>query len=271
MVYRPLLFFLAEFSCNFRLLKLMASSFSIALGNFLYKNSFPLYKAMYSVFKLRQDAFEIDLLKKHVKPGYTVLDIGANIGFYADILSKLVGPNGKVHCFEPDATNFGYLEKATKNLSNVIINNNAVGPKTESIKIYTSKSLNVDHRTYKPDDYDKEIEIQAVSIDDYLGINNKVDFIKIDIQGFEMQAMKGMGYTLKANPGLKIISEFWPYGLRKAGSSLSEYFSFFKNLGCNVYLLEKNSLQLLSPEKVKQLEPLGEEHYFNIFISRERV
>jgi FkbM family methyltransferase len=249
----------------------MASSFSIALGNFLYKNSFPLYKAMYSVFKKKQDAFEIELLKKHIKPGQTILDIGANIGFYADILSQLVGPDGKIHCFEPDATNYGYLEKATKKLSNVIINNNAVGPKTETIKIYTSKNLNVDHRTYKPDDYDEEIEIQAVSIDDYLGINNKIDFIKIDIQGFEMQAMKGMTFTLNANPDLKMISEFWPYGLRKAGSSLTEYFSFFKDKGFNVYLLEKNTLKLLSQEKVKELEGLGEEHYFNIFITKERV
>lgn len=244
----------------------MATSFSIKLGNFLYKTSFPLYKKMYSVFKNKQDAFEIELLKKHIKPGDTVLDIGANIGFYATILSDIVGEKGKIHCFEPDTTNFNHLKKTTVSYKNIIINNKAVGPKTEKLKIYTSKELNVDHRTYKPEEYDQEIEIDAVSIDDYLK-GAKVDFIKMDIQGFEMEAMKGMKETLKNNPNVKMISEFWPYGLKKAGSSLRDYFVLLKELNFNVEILKENKLEILNLETVLKLEPLGEEHYFNIFIS----
>ena len=244
----------------------MATSFSIKLGNFLYKTSFPLYKKMYSVFKNKQDAFEIELLKKHIKPGDTVLDIGANIGFYATILSDIVGEKGKIHCFEPDTTNFNHLKKTTDSYKNIIINNKAVGPKTEKLKIYTSKELNVDHRTYKPEEYDQEIEIDAVSIDDYLK-GAKVDFIKMDIQGFEMEAMKGMKETLKNNPNVKMISEFWPYGLKKAGSSLRDYFVLLKELNFNVEILKENKLEILNLETVLRLEPLGEEHYFNIFIS----
>lgn len=223
---------------------------------------------MYSVFKNKQDAFEIALLKKHIQPGDTILDIGANIGFYAKILSQLTGPTGKVHCFEPDTTNFNHLKVETAGLTNIIINNKAVGPKTEKIKIYTSKNLNVDHRTYKPEEYDKEIEIDAISLEDYLDVNAKVDFIKIDIQGFEMEAMKGMHAILKANHNIKLISEFWPYGLRKAGSSVSDYYNFLKNMNFNIHLLKEDKLEPLSLEKVQQLEPLGEEHYFNIFVSR---
>ena len=159
---------------------------------------------MYAMFKNKQDAFEIELLKKHIKKGDTVLDIGANIGFYATILSDLVGDNGNIHCFEPDVTNFNHLKKTTASYKNIIINNKAVGPKTETIKIYTSKNLNVDHRTYKPEEFDKEIAIDAVSIDDYLKWA-KVDFIKMDIQGFEIEAVKGMKETLKNNPKVKIL------------------------------------------------------------------
>ncbi len=244
----------------------MESSFSIKLGNFLYKTSFPLYKKMYSVFKNKQDAFEIELLKKHIKPGDTVLDIGANIGFYATILSDIVGEKGKIHCFEPDTTNFNHLKKTTASYKNIIINNKAVGPKTEKLKIYTSKELNVDHRTYKPEEYDKEIEIDSVSIDDYLK-GAKVDFIKMDIQGFEMEAMKGMKETLKNNPKVKMISEFWPYGLRKAGSSLRDYFVLLKELNFNVEILKENKLETLDLETVLKLESLGEEHYFNILVT----
>lgn len=226
---------------------------------------------MYSVFKKQQDAFEIDLLRKHIKKGDVVLDIGANIGFYAQILSELVSESGKVHCFEPDKINFSHLKNATNRLNNVVLNNKAVGAKTELLKIYTSKNLNVDHRTYKPEEYDKEIDIDAVAIDDYLKNHLKVDFIKIDIQGFEMQAIQGMQQVLQHNNKIKIVSEFWPYGLRTAGSSVMEYFEYLKKLNFNCYLLENNQLKKLDMEQVKALEPLGEKHYFNIFATRDHV
>lgn len=246
-------------------------SFSIKLGNFLYKNAFGIYKPMYRLFKNKQDAFEIDLLKKYIQKNDVVLDIGANIGFYATILSDIVSEKGVVHCFEPDVQNFGHLKKATTGFKNIQLNNKAVGPKTEKLKIYTSKNLNVDHRTYKPEEYDKEIEIDAVSIDDYLNNDSKVDFIKMDIQGFEMQAVQGMRLILEKNKDIKLISEFWPYGLRKAGSSVIEYFNFLIAKGFTCYLLEENSLQKLTLNKVVALEPLGEEHYFNIFATRTDV
>ncbi len=246
-------------------------SFSIKLGNFLYKNAFGLYKPMYKLFKNKQDAFEIELLKKHIKQNDTVLDIGANIGFYATILSDIVGEKGVVHCFEPDSKNFEHLKKTTADFKNIKINNKAVGPKTEKLKIYTSKNLNVDHRTYKPEEYDKEIEIDAVSIDDHLASNTKVDLIKMDIQGFEMQAIQGMQTILDKNKDIKLISEFWPYGLKKAGSSVTEYFNFLQSKGFTCYLLEETSLLKLTTEKVSSLEPLGEEHYFNIFATRTDV
>jgi len=249
----------------------MSSSLSIKLGNFLYRNAFALYKPMYNAFKRKQDAFEINLLKKYIHENYIVLDIGANIGFYANILSQLVGEKGEVHCFEPDNTNFLHLKKNCSQLQNVKLNNKAVGPKTEKLKIYTSKELNVDHRTYKPEEYEEEIEIDAVSIDDYLGDNKKADFIKMDIQGFEMQALKGMHKTLEQNKEIKIISEFWPYGLRTAGSSVIEYYNLLTEKGFSCYIFKKDKLEKLSLKTVTELEPLGVEHYFNILVTRTDV
>lgn len=260
----------------------MASSLSIALGNFLYKNCFPLYKLTYKSFKEKQDAFEISLMKKYIKSGDTALDIGANIGFYAEILSGIVGEKGKVHCFEPDTTNFKHLQSRCEKLTNVKINNKAVSDKTEVIKIYTSKQLNVDHRTYKPDDYDQEIDINAISIDEYLSFDSaqcekssvqsdkEIDFIKMDIQGFEMSAVKGMTKTLQS-PNLKMLSEFWPYGMRKAGTSVLDYFYFLKQYNFYIYLIENNQLIELTDEKVKTFLDLPESTYMNIFASKARV
>lgn len=246
-------------------------SFSIKLGNFLYKNAFFLYKPIYSSFKKRQDAFEIELLNKYIQKNNTVLDIGANIGFYASIISEIVGSNGKVYCFEPDNTNYNYLQKSTSGLNNVKAINIAVGKKKEKIKIYTSKEINVDHRTYKPEEYDKEIEIDCISIDEYLIEGTKVDFIKIDIQGYEIEAFKGMTKTITNNPNVKIISEFWPYGLRQAGKSLTEFHKLLKGFEFIVYLMQNNSLIELSEEKVDKMAQLPKENYFNIFLTKKHV
>ena len=249
----------------------MASSISLALGNFLYKNCFPLYKLTYKSFKEKQDAFEISLMKKYIKAGDTVLDIGANIGFYAEILSGIVGEKGKVHCFEPDTTNFKHLQNRCEKLTNVKINNKAVSEKTEVIKIYTSKQLNVDHRTYKPDEYDQEIDIHAIAVDEYLQSSTpEINFIKMDIQGFEMSAVKGMTKTLQS-PNLKMLSEFWPYGMRKAGTSVLDYFYFLKQYNFYIYLIENNQLTELTDEKVKTFLDLPESTYMNIFASKARV
>ncbi len=245
-------------------------SFSIKFGNFLFKHAYSMYKPLYSAFKNRQDAYEITLLEEYISKGAVVLDIGANIGFYASLLSRLVGEKGSVHCFEPDKRNFSRLQQTVNGLQNVVLNNVAAGPKTERIKIYTSRNLNVDHRTYKPEEYDEEIEVEAVSIDDYLNrvrgdrTRLAIDFIKIDIQGFEMQAMRGMERTLSENADIKILSEFWPCGLKKAGSSAIDYYNFLCNKGFSCYLLEKQSLTRLSTATVRTLEPLGEQHHFDI-------
>ncbi len=247
-------------------------SFSIKLGNFLYRHAFALYRPMYYRFKRKQDRFEIELLKKYVRPGHTVLDIGANIGFYAELLANLVGDKGSVHCFEPDAQNFGYLQKALKKYSNVVLNNNAVGAKTETLKFYTSPNLNVDHRSYEPEVYEQVTEVAAVSIDDYLAAHpQSIDIIKMDIQGFEMQALKGMQQCLTNNKHLILISEFWPYGLRKAGSSLLSYYEALVSYGFDVYLMEHAQLKKLAGTDVAALADLGEEHYFNILATRNHV
>ena len=61
------------------------------------------------------------MFKNIIKPGMRVLDLGANIGFYTVLFSKLVGENGKVFAFEPDPKNFKYLEGNIKTLHNVIV------------------------------------------------------------------------------------------------------------------------------------------------------
>ena len=247
-------------------------SLSIQLGNFLYKHAFPVYNVIYPVFKKRQDVTELALIKEFVKPGNNVLDIGANIGFYTNVFLKTVGKKGVVFAFEPEPINFNYLRDNIKNQTNVILNSKAVSDVSGKLKIYLSKMLNVDHRTYPIDDYSEMKEIDAISIDDYLTQNGNppIDFIKIDIQGFEMSAFKGMANTLKTNHNIKVISELWPYGLKKADSSATEMLQFLNGLDFNVYLLSESPFKILTDSTIHELL-VDENVYYNVFFTRDKI
>lgn len=240
----------------------MAGKLSLKIGNWLYQHAFDVYNIIYPAFKRRQDKHEIAFIRQHVKKGDFVLDIGANIGFYSAILSDQTGPNGQVHAFEPDATNFAHLLKNTRGCKNVKANQMAVSSSNEPIKIYLSKELNVDHRTYPVDDPAGIIEINATTIDSYLPDNQKVDFVKMDIQGFEIEALKGMKNTIAANQNIQFVMEFWPHGLKSAGYSVRDLLSLLDLYGLQ-YRLTDSDINLKETDPA-QFESWGPDKFTNL-------
>jgi FkbM family methyltransferase len=244
----------------------------IKIGNWLYRYCFPAYNIIYRRFKEKNDAAEIALLEKVIRPGDTILDIGSNIGFYARILSKLAGDQGRVFCFEPDKRNYARLESNTRKLGNVTLFNAAVSDRPGTLKVYRSKLLNVDHRTYPVSGYDSVEETAAVSIDGLLeqGLISAPKVIKIDIQGYELAALRGMEQTLKSTHPL-IIAEFWPHGFIRAGTSAVEFFDYLSNLGY-IFSVIGNTVQdlkVLSREEVVENNVRPFEYSFNVLIRKK--
>jgi FkbM family methyltransferase len=208
------------------------------MNSLFFQKYFFIYKPLYFLYKEISDRRKILVLKSAVKPGMTILDIGANIGFYTKLFSKLVGKHGKVYAFEPDDLNFKYLQVTTETLDNVILEKSAVGEKSEKIRLYISDHLNVDHHTYDDGENRTSKEIQCVSIDDFLKNKGCIDFIKIDIQGYDYYAILGMKDTIKRSDKVMILGEFWPYGLNKAGSKVEDYINILKKMGFTINFLD---------------------------------
>lgn len=173
----------------------------------------------------------ITWLSERIQPGMKIVDIGGNIGFYTALFSRLVGERGVVHVFEPDTVNFEHLKANAKRLKNVVINHCAVAERSGMICLFRSEELNVDHQTYDIDENRNSIEVPCIALDDYFRHNECIDFIKMDIQGYEYHALLGMKETIKRSHPIVIFSEFWPYGLRKAGSDANEYLVLLKEMG----------------------------------------
>jgi len=220
----------------------MNGRLTLRLASFLYKNAYFLYKPLYFRYKFQKDKNHLALIRKIVKQGSTVVDIGANIGFYSAFLSEVVGTRGHVYCFEPDKTNFRHLEKNLLRKSNVTPVQKAIASESGIVKLYTSSLLNVDHRTYASDDSGGSYEVEKISIDDYVNGKFKVDFFKMDIQGFETEAMKGMDKTLLENPSIMIFMEFWPYGLHQAGSSAAELYDLIVEKGFHPHRVNEKDI-----------------------------
>ncbi len=226
----------------------------LKIASVLYKFAFPIYRQMYFNFKNRKDKFHLKLIRALIKPGNTVLDIGANIGFYGRFLSDCVGPGGLVYCFEPDATNFMHLKKELKTNLNVTLIQKAVAKESGNLTLYTSGLLNVDHRTYEPENYLDKYYVEKVSIDEYVNGRFNVGLIKMDIQGFEADALKGMKQTIAANPDLILFTEFWPYGLKCAGSSAVEVYDLLTEYGFKIHKVADEQLTLLTKEDVSKMK-----------------
>jgi len=222
---------------------------------------------LYFNFKNKQDIQELKLMSELIKPGDSIVDVGANIGFYAKKFSELTGSNGSVTCFEPDDYNYLRLLQTIHNLPNVKSLKAAVSSTTGQLEFYTSPDKNVDHRAYAHDEFATKYTVDCISLDEYLGENAKVDILKVDVQGFEMQVYAGAKNILENNQTIKIFSEFWPSGLLKAGSSKEAYFNFFTEKGFKIFLL-KDNLQTLITEASLQNFHVTEEAYFNVFITR---
>jgi FkbM family methyltransferase len=223
---------------------------------------------IYPLFKNRQDAVEIAWMRRLVTPGSHVLDVGANIGFYTSLLSDLVGSEGHVYAFEPEPTNFKHLSAIAGDRQNVTLVPTAVSDRSEKLLIYTSPILNVDHRSYKVANYELAIPVEAVSIDDYVGGRFPVNLIKMDIQGFELPAFRGMERTVIANAAMVIFSEFWPYGFRQCGTSASVVYNYIRSLDLQMWLPERDKLRPVSRAIVEQF-PESETAYYNVIFSKQ--
>lgn len=187
-----------------------------------------------SVFGIYEE-FEVGLLPECIKKGDTVIDVGANIGYYTIIFSKLVGEAGKVYAFEPDPVNFSILKKNIElnHCENVIAEQKAVSHKTGPLKLYVNNENRGDHRIYDSGDTRKTVTIEAIQLDDY--VKAPINFLKMDVQGAEVFVLEGAGNTLRASPEVKIFSEFWPTAIRASHREPRIFFALLNELGFSFF------------------------------------
>lgn len=151
------------------------------------------------------DSLELLELTKSEQPK-VIYDIGANIGTWS-LLAKAIFPNSSIHAFEPLKIHQQQFKASTKNIKEISLHNVALGSTSQVIKMNVtsfsdaSSLLEIAQATKEHFNIDKEREeeVTVVTLDEYQH-NNQIplpDLIKLDIQGYELQALKGAVNCLK--------------------------------------------------------------------------
>lgn len=143
-----------------------------------------------------------------VCPGWVTVDIGANIGYFTLLLAKLVGPRGRVIVFEPLPENFDVLRENVdlNGYRNVILEPKAVLDTPGSARLYRQREHLLTGTASVVQGQGVGLRVPAVSLDAYLdAIGERVNFVKIDVEGAEAAVLNGMRRTLTEDrPGVLV-------------------------------------------------------------------
>jgi FkbM family methyltransferase len=167
--------------------------FELDIGDWIQENLF---------FLGEYEPEELGFVAEQLKTGDVFIDVGANIGLYTLHAAGRVGDSGIVIAFEPVEKTFRLLENnvSLNNFSNIRVENLALSDKEKPIEIFTENTgTNSGMASSYLEFYSDSIRVDAVSLDGYLDRNppERVDFIKMDIEGGEYPALLGMKKTLQ--------------------------------------------------------------------------
>jgi len=138
---------------------------------------------------------EIELMRKLIKPGWTVVNGGANIGALAVPLASLV-PEGKVYAFEPQPEHFQILKRNAKKRKNITVSDYALWHQRGDNKMKYLAELKHDNFGCTAMDESGGAEVRMIALDDWLQGDN-IDLVFLDIEGAEIMALEGAKETIK--------------------------------------------------------------------------
>lgn len=212
------------------------------------------------------------LVKARLKQGDVALDIGAMVGYYTLLFSRLVGKEGKVFAFEPNPDHFDLVSRNVKinNCENTTVVQKAATNKTGTARLMNCAKYPRRRWSIRSNG---EHNINTVALDDYFKYyQGPIDLIKTDTEGGEEAVLQGMPRILKANQNIKLIIEFSPLFLRRFGTDPKNFLELIKRHGFKIYMIRSQypgNLRLTSISELLGLWPPESGHYMNLFCSRE--
>jgi len=199
------------------------------------------------------EAAELAFVQKFLQPGMTVLDIGAHQGLYSLVASRRVVRSGRVFSFEPSPRERRALRlNLAINFSrNVTVEALALGSQETTADLYVVQGNQTGCNSLRPPDVYSStlpIRVQVTTLDQWLsqlGISS-IDFIKLDVEGAELDVLKGASTFLQIRPRPMILAEVQDARTVPWGYHAKEILTFLQNAGFSwLRLVHDGSLEKL--------------------------
>ena len=183
-----------------------------------------------------------EVFRSSLRPGMTAIDIGANIGWFSMLAAALVGATGRVFSFEPGLANsrFLVLSKAANRFDHITLIHAAASDRIESLA-YSSTLSNgfvTDVQAAEPEEILSADIVFAVPVDLIVPPDQPVHIIKVDVEGWEMKALRGAARIIEQwQP--RIVAEFTPPALvGSSGVTGAEFLAYFRDRGYGFQVIQ---------------------------------
>lgn len=199
---------------------------------------------------------ETALFTELLHPGSRVVDVGAHVGYFTVLFSRLCGADGFVHAFEPEPSNHRLLRAnlLVNDCSNVAAHALAVSDAAGTDALYLSPDNGGDHRLYFGAGRTR-CSVRTDTLDEALA-GERVDFIKIDAQGAEPRILRGMQRLIaREREHLGVLMEFAPGLLERYGGGLQSFVEQLTALGALVCSprMDRDGLRLDRADRLPDL------------------
>lgn len=209
------------------------------------------------------------LFQELVRPGMTVIDVGAHWGYFTLLAARGVGERGRVYAFEPHPDNWALLVKNVQvnGYGNVIPVHKAVGDRAGRMPLFLGKNdLGCNSLYHNSLTREESVVVEVTTLDAFFEAegNPRIDLIKMDIEGGEPAALEGARRLLQQSATLSLIVEFHPALLRTAGTTPEEFVDRLLSWGLGVQVIDGQAglTRLHLPSLLRQLKGFG---YVNLF------
>lgn len=217
---------------------------------------------------------ETKVFLEWLRSGMTVVDIGAHVGWYALQAARRVGPSGRVVAFEPEPRN---RERLLRNLADNAVANVDVVPMAAADRqgrmALALDSANAGAHWLRQDGADgsASVTVELTTIDAWCAGRPLPDVLKIDVEGAELLVWRGMRQLLARAPGLRLMVEFYPDALARAGTAPEALYQAFQDDGFDVAHLsgEPARLRAVTLAQLLDICSTGDRHT-NVFLTRSQ-
>jgi FkbM family methyltransferase len=200
---------------------------------------------------------EYAFVRRYLKKGMVVLDVGANEGYYTLLASKCVGPSGRVIGFEPSPRERRRLRMNlwVNHCINVRVEGLAIGSVEGRVNFHVVEGAETGCNSLRPPDIQgktRPVQVAVATLDQFLRRNaiQRIDFIKMDIEGAELSALQGAAGLLRTLPRPLLLIEVFEIRTRPWGYSAGDLVKMIVEAGYLLYRpIGNGDLETLDPSQ----------------------